>query len=92
MWAIAEAKIWPYAAEVDEGASYRVTWDAEITKIYEGTNQVQRIVMARELLAGRVQVGLRPAPQRATRPLRRGTSSTSAAAASIASSWWGLSS
>ena len=27
--------------------------DAKITQIYEGTNQVQRIVMARELLKGR---------------------------------------
>ncbi len=27
--------------------------DAKITQIYEGTNQIQRIVIARELLAGR---------------------------------------
>jgi alkylation response protein AidB-like acyl-CoA dehydrogenase len=27
--------------------------DAKITQIYEGTNQIQRIVMARHLLAGR---------------------------------------
>jgi alkylation response protein AidB-like acyl-CoA dehydrogenase len=26
--------------------------DAKITQIYEGTNQVQRIVMGRQLLAG----------------------------------------
>jgi alkylation response protein AidB-like acyl-CoA dehydrogenase len=26
--------------------------DAKITQIYEGTNQIQRIVVARELLAG----------------------------------------
>jgi alkylation response protein AidB-like acyl-CoA dehydrogenase len=26
--------------------------DAKITQIYEGTNQVQRIVMARQLLKG----------------------------------------
>jgi alkylation response protein AidB-like acyl-CoA dehydrogenase len=26
--------------------------DAKITQIYEGTNQIQRIVMARQLLAG----------------------------------------
>jgi alkylation response protein AidB-like acyl-CoA dehydrogenase len=26
--------------------------DAKITQIYEGTNQVQRIVLARELLKG----------------------------------------
>ena len=30
----------------------RVMRDAKITQIYEGTNQVQRIVMARQLLAG----------------------------------------
>ena len=27
--------------------------DAKITQIYEGTNQIQRVVMARQLLAGR---------------------------------------
>jgi alkylation response protein AidB-like acyl-CoA dehydrogenase len=27
--------------------------DAKITQIYEGTNQVQRIVIARQLLGGR---------------------------------------
>jgi len=26
--------------------------DAKVTQIYEGTNQIQRIVMARQLLAG----------------------------------------
>jgi alkylation response protein AidB-like acyl-CoA dehydrogenase len=26
--------------------------DAKITQIYEGTNQIQRVVMARQLLAG----------------------------------------
>ena len=26
--------------------------DAKITQIYEGTNQIQRIVVARQLLAG----------------------------------------
>jgi alkylation response protein AidB-like acyl-CoA dehydrogenase len=31
----------------------RMMRDAKITQIYEGTNQVQRIVMARQLLAGR---------------------------------------
>jgi alkylation response protein AidB-like acyl-CoA dehydrogenase len=30
----------------------RMMRDAKITQIYEGTNQVQRIVVARELLAG----------------------------------------
>jgi len=27
--------------------------DAKITQIYEGTNQIQRVVIARDLLAGR---------------------------------------
>ncbi|SOD73639.1 butyryl-CoA dehydrogenase/acyl-CoA dehydrogenase [Jatrophihabitans sp. GAS493] len=31
----------------------RMMRDAKITQIYEGTNQIQRVVMARELLAGR---------------------------------------
>src|ERR1700754_4738693 len=31
----------------------RMMRDAKITQIYEGTNQVQRVVMARQLLAGR---------------------------------------
>ncbi|MBC7596266.1 MAG: acyl-CoA dehydrogenase, partial [Kineosporiaceae bacterium] len=30
----------------------RMMRDAKITQIYEGTNQVQRIVMGRQLLAG----------------------------------------
>jgi alkylation response protein AidB-like acyl-CoA dehydrogenase len=30
----------------------RMMRDAKITQIYEGTNQVQRIVMARQLLGG----------------------------------------
>jgi alkylation response protein AidB-like acyl-CoA dehydrogenase len=30
----------------------RMMRDAKITQIYEGTNQVQRIVMARQLLNG----------------------------------------
>ena len=30
----------------------RMMRDAKITQIYEGTNQVQRIVTARQLLAG----------------------------------------
>jgi alkylation response protein AidB-like acyl-CoA dehydrogenase len=29
----------------------RMMRDAKITQIYEGTNQIQRVVMARELLA-----------------------------------------
>ncbi|WP_323794299.1 acyl-CoA dehydrogenase family protein [Nocardioides sp.] len=32
----------------------RMMRDAKITQIYEGTNQVQRLVMARQLLAGKV--------------------------------------
>jgi alkylation response protein AidB-like acyl-CoA dehydrogenase len=60
--ALAEAKIVPFAAAVDEegqllgGYGYtrdypveRMMRDAKITQIYEGTNQVQRIVMARNL-------------------------------------------
>ena len=31
----------------------RMMRDAKITQIYEGTNQIQRVVMARELLKGR---------------------------------------
>jgi alkylation response protein AidB-like acyl-CoA dehydrogenase len=30
----------------------RMMRDAKVTQIYEGTNQIQRIVMARQLLAG----------------------------------------
>ena len=30
----------------------RMMRDAKITQIYEGTNQIQRIVMARQLLKG----------------------------------------
>ena len=33
----------------------RMMRDAKITQIYEGTNQVQRVVMARQLLAGNVR-------------------------------------
>ena len=33
----------------------RMMRDAKITQIYEGTNQVQRMVMARQLLAGRTR-------------------------------------
>ena len=47
------------AVQVFGGAGYtrdfpveRMMRDAKITQIYEGTNQVQRIVMARQLLAG----------------------------------------
>ena len=37
---------------VNEYPVERMMRDAKITQIYEGTNQVQRIVMARQLLAG----------------------------------------
>jgi alkylation response protein AidB-like acyl-CoA dehydrogenase len=30
----------------------RMMRDAKITQIYEGTNQIQRVVMARQLLRG----------------------------------------
>jgi alkylation response protein AidB-like acyl-CoA dehydrogenase len=30
----------------------RMMRDAKVTQIYEGTNQIQRLVMARELLRG----------------------------------------
>jgi alkylation response protein AidB-like acyl-CoA dehydrogenase len=47
------------AVQVLGGAGYTQDWpterfmrDAKITQIYEGTNQVQRIVMAKQLLAG----------------------------------------
>ena len=40
----------------------RMMRDAKITQIYEGTNQVQRIVMARQLLAGSPVTALRSAP------------------------------
>jgi alkylation response protein AidB-like acyl-CoA dehydrogenase len=38
---------------VSEYPVERMMRDAKITQIYEGTNQIQRIVIARELLAGR---------------------------------------
>ena len=31
----------------------RMMRDAKITQIYEGTNQIQRVVMARQILAGK---------------------------------------
>ncbi len=45
----------PQAADFHAPRDYpveRMMRDAKIIQIYEGTNQVQRIVMARELLAG----------------------------------------
>src|SRR4029450_2066732 len=49
----------PDAVQLFGGAGYtrdfpveRMMRDAKITQIYEGTNQIQRIVMARQLLAG----------------------------------------
>jgi len=57
---VCEARVAPFAAETDEtGDGYtrdypveRMMRDAKITQIYEGTNQVQRIVMARRILGG----------------------------------------
>jgi hypothetical protein len=37
--------------------------DAKITEIYEGTNEIQRLVIARQILAGdRADFGAQPAP------------------------------
>ncbi len=44
----------------------RMMRDAKITQIYEGTNQVQRIVMARQLLKGSSRFFSRLAPPRLT--------------------------
>ena len=35
----------------------RMMRDAKITQIYEGTNQIQRVVMARQLLGGAMSAG-----------------------------------
>jgi alkylation response protein AidB-like acyl-CoA dehydrogenase len=52
-------KVTTDAVQLLGGAGYtkdfpleRMMRDAKITQIYEGTNQVQRIVMARQLLRG----------------------------------------
>ena len=37
---------------IEEYPVERMMRDAKITQIYEGTNQIQRIVIARELLRG----------------------------------------
>jgi acyl-CoA dehydrogenase len=42
------------AGYVKDYAAERYMRDAKITQIYEGTNQIQRIVMARELLKGNI--------------------------------------
>ena len=47
----------------------RMMRDAKITQIYEGTNQVQRIVMARQLLAG-IQSSSERRPHTAQAPCR----------------------
>ena len=57
---IADERIAPRAAEIDETDEWpedvykllveRFMRDATITQIYEGTNQSQRVVIARELL------------------------------------------
>jgi alkylation response protein AidB-like acyl-CoA dehydrogenase len=46
------ALLWlsPTVANVVAGQSVRHAQDIEITQIYEGTNQVQRVVMSRALL------------------------------------------
>jgi alkylation response protein AidB-like acyl-CoA dehydrogenase len=38
------------AGYVSDFAAERMMRDAKITQIYEGTNQIQRVVMARQLL------------------------------------------
>ena len=52
------------AAQLLGGAGYtrdfpleRMMRDAKITQIYEGTNQIQRVVMARQLLGGAMSAG-----------------------------------
>ena len=42
---------WP-RTETNDQIRRAVVLLAKITQIYEGTNQVQRVVMARQLLAG----------------------------------------
>jgi alkylation response protein AidB-like acyl-CoA dehydrogenase len=46
------ALLWlsPTVANVVAGQGIRQAQDIEITQIYEGTNQVQRVVMSRALL------------------------------------------
>ena len=58
--AIADSKIAPFAVQLLGGYEYsrdypveRMMRDAKITQIYEGTNQVQRIVMSHHTLASR---------------------------------------
>jgi alkylation response protein AidB-like acyl-CoA dehydrogenase len=53
-------KVTTDAVQLLGGAGYvkdfpveRMMRDAKVTQIYEGTNQIQRIVIARDLLAGR---------------------------------------
>ena len=54
----------------------RMMRDAKITQIYEGTNQIQRLVIARELLRESAVVTARgQAQQRRPRPLSRTTGS-----------------
>ncbi len=64
---------------VSEYPVERMMRDAKITQIYEGTNQIQRIVIAREMLAGADSRGPvsspSPSASRAGRPRRRRTAS-----------------
>ena len=61
--ALVDDKIAPRAAEIDRTSEFpwdvyealvkadlQAVRDAKITQIYEGTNQIQRMVMARQLL------------------------------------------
>jgi alkylation response protein AidB-like acyl-CoA dehydrogenase len=40
------------AKRLASGTAMAVTAEAKISQIYEGTNQIQRMVMARQLLKG----------------------------------------
>ena len=41
-----------YKRQTEDFPVERMMRDAKITQIYEGTNQIQRVVMARHLLLG----------------------------------------
>ncbi len=57
----------------------RMMRDAKITQIYEGTNQIQRLVIAREMLQGGPRLPASPASAELRRD-RAGTASTASAA------------